>query len=120
MSTPNDPTISHSSLDAIIAAYMEAVEAGDIPNRDDLLAIHAEHAEQLQAFFADLDRMDRVASPLRTGRRPRRDQRSTRTATAICPPSATSATTSCSRRSPAAAWASSTRPGRSRSTGSSR
>ena len=65
MSTPNDPTISHSSLDAIIAAYMEAVEAGDIPNRDDLLAIHAEHAEALQAFFADLDRMDRVASPLR-------------------------------------------------------
>ncbi len=65
MTTPNDPTMSHSSLDAIIAAYMQAVEAGDVPNRDELLAVHPEHVEALQAFFADLDRMDRVASPLR-------------------------------------------------------
>src|SRR5271166_2299229 len=44
---------------------MLAVEAGDVPNRQDLLDQHLEHAEALQAFFADLDRMDRVASPLR-------------------------------------------------------
>ena len=65
MSTPNDPTISHDSLDAVIAAYMLAVEAGDVPNRQELLDRHPEHAEALRAFFADLDRMDRVASPLR-------------------------------------------------------
>ena len=33
MATPNDPTTSHGSLDAVIAAYMQAVEAGEVPNR---------------------------------------------------------------------------------------
>ncbi len=65
MTTPNDPTMSHDSLDAVIAGYMLAVEAGDVPNRQELLDRHPEHAESLHAFFADLDRMDRVASPLR-------------------------------------------------------
>ena len=49
-----------------------------------------------------------------------RPARPRRTATPRCRPSATSATTSCWRRSPAAGWGSSTRPGRCRSTGSSR
>ena len=44
---------------------MLAVEAGDVPNRQELLDRHPEHADALRAFFADLDRMDRVASPLR-------------------------------------------------------
>ncbi len=65
MTTPNDPTMSHDSLDAVIAGYMLAIEAGDVPNRQELLDHHPEHAEALRAFFADLDRMDRVASPLR-------------------------------------------------------
>jgi WD40 repeat protein len=57
--------MSHDSLDGIIAAYMLAVEAGGVPNRQELLDCHPEHADALRAFFADLDRMDRVASPLR-------------------------------------------------------
>src|SRR5437762_2412645 len=57
--------MSHSSLDAVIAAYMLAVEAGEVPNRQELLDHHPEQADALRAFFADLDRMDRVASPLR-------------------------------------------------------
>jgi eukaryotic-like serine/threonine-protein kinase len=65
VTTSNDPTMSHSSLDAVIAAYMLAVEAGSVPNRQELLDRHPEHTETLRAFFADLDRMDRVASPLR-------------------------------------------------------
>ena len=65
VTTPNDPTMSHNSLDAVIAAYMLAVEAGEVPNRQELLDRHPEHAEWLRSFFADLDRMDRVASPLR-------------------------------------------------------
>ena len=56
--------MSHSSLDAVIAAYLLAVEAGDVPNRQELLDRHPEQADALRAFFADLDRMDRVASPL--------------------------------------------------------
>jgi hypothetical protein len=57
--------MSHSSLDAVIACYMLAVEGGQVPNRQELLDRHPEHAGALRAFFADLDRMDRVASPLR-------------------------------------------------------
>lgn len=65
MTTPNDPTMSHSSLDAVIAAYMLGVEAGNVPNRQELLDTYPEHADALHAFFADLDRMDRIGSPLR-------------------------------------------------------
>jgi hypothetical protein len=65
VTTPNDPTMSHDALDGIIASYLVAVEAGEVPNRQELLDRHPEHADALRAFFADLDRMDRVASPLR-------------------------------------------------------
>jgi eukaryotic-like serine/threonine-protein kinase len=65
VTTPNDHTMSHDSLDAVIAAYMLAVEAGDVPNRQELLDQHPEYTEALRAFFADLDRMDRVSAPLR-------------------------------------------------------
>jgi hypothetical protein len=65
VTTPNDPTMSHDSLDGVIADYMLAVEGGEVPNRQELLDRHPEHADALRAFFADLDRMDRVASPLR-------------------------------------------------------
>ncbi len=65
MTTPNDITMFHDSLDAIIAVYMLAVEAGEAANREELLDRHPEHADALRAFFADLDKMDRVASPLR-------------------------------------------------------
>jgi uncharacterized protein (DUF2267 family) len=70
VTTPTDPTMSHSSVDAVIAAYMLAVEAGNVPNRQELLDQHPEHTEALRAFFVDLDRMDRVASPLRMADEP--------------------------------------------------
>ena len=65
MSTPHDPTMSHSSLDPVIASYMQSIEAGQVPNRQELLDKHPDVAAQLHAFFADFDRMDRIASPLR-------------------------------------------------------
>ena len=63
--TPNDPTMSADSLDAVIASYVQAVESGQVPNRQELLEAHPDLADALGAFFADLDRMDRIASPLR-------------------------------------------------------
>jgi hypothetical protein len=65
VTTPNDHTMSHDSLDAVIAAYMLAVEGGHIPNRQKLLEQYPEHAEALRTFFADFDSMDRVSAPLR-------------------------------------------------------
>jgi hypothetical protein len=65
VTTPHDPTMSHSSLDAVIAAYTMALEAGEVPDRDQLLEKHPDHASALSAFFADIDRVDRLAAPLR-------------------------------------------------------
>src|SRR5262245_43122405 len=62
--TPEPPT-SDDPLDALIAGYLQQVEAGAVPDREALLAAHPDLADRLQAFFADLDRLDRAAAPLR-------------------------------------------------------
>jgi serine/threonine protein kinase len=63
MPEPNEPTVG-DPLDAVIAAYIQQVEAGEIPDREALLARHPELAERLRAFFADYDRLDRQAAEL--------------------------------------------------------
>jgi WD40 repeat protein/predicted Ser/Thr protein kinase len=65
VSTPHDPTMSHSSLDQVIASYMPVIEAGQVPDRQELLDQHPELEQALRAFFADFDGMDRMAAPLR-------------------------------------------------------
>ena len=114
---PKHPTMSHDSLDAVIAAYMLAVEAGDVPNREELLDRHTEHADALRAFFADLDRMDRVASPLRVAGGPDETGAADGSDHTELPISVISATTSYWKRSPAAGWGSFTKHGRYLSTG---
>ena len=49
----------------IIAAYLQAVEAGQAPDRDELLDRHPELAAELTDFFADHDQFGRVMSPFR-------------------------------------------------------
>src|SRR6516225_1624502 len=52
-------------LDAVIAAYVRAVEAGQAPDQGALLARHPDLAAALAVYFADRDRIERWARPLR-------------------------------------------------------
>ena len=98
----------------VLAAYFEAVKAGQAPERDAWLARHPELAGQLTAFLDEQDRLLRVTGPLRSivertrrpksqadrGPRPARAERQRRTMTRRVPRSMSSATTSCSASRP--------------------
>ena len=102
----------------VLAAYLQAVEAGQQPDRDDWLKKHPDVAAELRSFFANQDDFARLAEPFRRRHRNRRRLGFPRTRRKSANASATSAITNCWRRSPAAAWASSTRRGRSAPTAS--
>jgi hypothetical protein len=73
MPDPNSPLPpAGDPLDAIIAEYVQQVEAGQVPDREVLLAQHPDLAERLRAFFADYDRLDRQAGELRLSADPNR------------------------------------------------
>jgi WD40 repeat protein len=73
MADSNDPKIpAGDPLDAIIAEYVQQVEAGQVPDREALRAQHPDLAERLRAFFADYDRLDRQAADLRLSVDPNR------------------------------------------------
>jgi hypothetical protein len=97
MPEPNDPvTSSGDPLDAVIAEYVQQVEAGAVPDREALLARHPDLAERLRVYFADCDRLDRQAADLRLSADP---NRTTDDADPVgeLPRFGTSATTSCWR-----------------------
>jgi serine/threonine-protein kinase len=63
---PAQHPADEESLHEILAAYLEADEAGKAPDRQELLARHPELRAELEAFFANRERFDRLAAPLRS------------------------------------------------------
>ena len=52
MTTPNDPTIPHDSLDGVIAAYLQATDAAQTPRSAGLLDRYPEQFSETQSISA--------------------------------------------------------------------
>jgi WD40 repeat protein len=62
--SPEDSSGREQAVNEAIAAYLDAVEAGQTPDQDLLLARHPDLANELRAFLADRDRFAQVAGQL--------------------------------------------------------
>jgi serine/threonine protein kinase/WD40 repeat protein len=65
MDDGNQPTSGFDPIDGVIAEFLQAVEEGKNPSREQLLKRYPEYADRLRDFFANLDRMSRGASGFR-------------------------------------------------------
>ena len=60
-SPPLNDSVCDGPLDRVIAAYLDALQAGQAPDREELLRRHPQWARELQSFFADHDRVQALA-----------------------------------------------------------
>ena len=60
----NDSSAREQRVDEVIAAYLEAVDAGQTPDPNDFIAQYRDIADDLEAFFTNRDQFERLAKPL--------------------------------------------------------
>ena len=70
MAPSHSPDSREQRLQAVLHAYLQAVDAGQNLDPQQLLRQHPDLADDLAAFFADQAKLDRLAEPLRAARRP--------------------------------------------------
>jgi 2-oxo-4-hydroxy-4-carboxy--5-ureidoimidazoline (OHCU) decarboxylase len=61
MNPVSDDSAREQQLEAILHAYLQAVDAGEAPDRADLLRQHPKFASEIADFFADQDRVAQLA-----------------------------------------------------------
>src|SRR5712692_8621760 len=58
-------SVREDRLNEVLLAYVESLQAGQAPDRCQLLAAHPDLRHELEAFFAGHDQVERMAAPLR-------------------------------------------------------
>jgi len=59
-----EPSVREQRVNAAIAAYLEAADAGQTPDHKEFIAAHSDIAAELQSFFANRDKFERMVKPL--------------------------------------------------------
>jgi tetratricopeptide (TPR) repeat protein len=73
MSLPSTPS-REDLVDAAIADWLEAAEAGNVPDSHEFLARHPDLVDELTAFLSDRARFDRLAARIETAAYPQRTE----------------------------------------------
>lgn len=64
----NEPSLREQRVNEAIAAYLEAVDAGQTPDPKVLIAENRDIAAELEAFFVNRDEFERMVKPLQPTR----------------------------------------------------
>ncbi|MFN4260815.1 MAG: protein kinase domain-containing protein [Gemmataceae bacterium] len=60
------PLSREQQLERILHAYLQAVDRGESPDRQEILAAHPDLRDELAEYFADASKLERIADSLRT------------------------------------------------------